>query len=300
MRNTDQAMNGIVIFVAVARGGNFTQAALQLGITKSAVGKSITRLEERLGVKLFHRSTRRLTLTVDGEEYFSSCSSALDEIAAAEETLSSNQRTPSGRLRIDMPAAYGRKVILPILFDMARRYPKFQFSATFTDYYIDPIEEGIDLLIRFGDLRDSTGLVARRLTSQRQIISASPTYLQEKGAPKDLNDLANHQCIVVFRRGHQQFWKVSSDHEETINIMVPATYLLSDGDSIIEAARHGLGLCQMPEFMVQPFLDSGDLVEVLVEFEPKHIDVHAVWPKARNLLPKVRHLVDELVNQLQD
>ncbi|NBA96619.1 LysR family transcriptional regulator [Pseudomonas sp. R5(2019)] len=299
MRHTDQAMNGIVIFVSVARAGSFTQAAAQLGITKSAVGKSITRLEERLGLKLFHRSTRQLTLSVDGEEYFASCANALDEIAEAEETLSSKQRTPSGRLRIDMPAAYGRQVILPILFNMAKKYPKLQFAATFTDYYIDPIEEGVDLLIRFGDLRDSNGLIARRLTTQRQIICASPLYLQSQGCPQSLDDLAKHHCIAVYRRGHQQFWSVCADQEDTSKILVPAAYLLSDGDSIVEAARQGLGLCQMPEFMLRSYLDSGELIEVLSAFAPRDLEVHAVWPKARNLLPKVRHVVDELINELK-
>lgn len=297
MRYSDPSLSGVAMFVAVARAGTFTQAAAELGITKSAVGKSIARLEERLELKLFHRSTRKVTLTADGEAYFSSCSQAVDEILKAEEALSNNQGEPSGKLRIDMPAAYGRKIVTPILFDLAARYPRFEFSATFNDHLIDPVEEGVDLLIRFGKVQSSSGnLILRRIGTQRQIVCGSPAYLKKYGVPTTPTDLASHRCIAVFQRAHQPYWNFShGDSGLDQRIAVPSTYAINDGGSVVEAACHHLGLCQMPEFMVQRHLEDGSLVEVLRDFVPSDSEVNALWPKSRTTLPKIRHVVDALI-----
>ncbi|PYD84551.1 LysR family transcriptional regulator, partial [Pseudomonas syringae pv. pisi] len=192
MPQVEQALSGVVIFVTAARAGSFTSAADRLGITKSAVGKSIAKLEERLGCKLFHRSTRSLGLTVDGEAYFASCSLAVDEVLAAEAFLTSNQKTPGGRLRIDLPAAYGRSVVLPVLLDILEANPGLKLTVTFNDSVIDLIEEGVDLSIRFGALKDTSGLVARRLAVQKQIICAAPRYIQKHGYPESPEDLQQH------------------------------------------------------------------------------------------------------------
>jgi DNA-binding transcriptional LysR family regulator len=297
MRYSDPSLSGVAMFVTVARAGTFTQAAAELGITKSAVGKSIARLEERLELKLFHRSTRRVTLTADGEAYFSSCSLAVDEILKAEEALSNNQGEPSGKLRIDMPVAYGRTIVTPILFDLAARHPRFEFSATFNDHLIDPIEEGVDLLIRFGKVPPSSGnLILRRIGTQRQIVCGSPSYLKKYGVPSTPSELTSHHCITVFQRAHQPYWNFSdgaSDIDQ--RIAVPSTYAINDGDSVVEAACHHLGLCQMPEFMVQKHLDAGALIEVLRNFVPSDSEVNALWPKSRTTLPKIRHVVDALI-----
>jgi len=179
-----ESLSGIATFVAVARAASFTQAGTALGISKSAVGKAVARLEDRLGVKLFHRTTRRLALTADGEAYFAVCARALEGIAEAEGSLGGKLLVPAGRLRIDMPAAFGRKVMLPILLDIGKAYPALQLTLTFTDDVIDLVEEGVDLAIRFGTLEDSSDLVARRLTSHRWVICAAPAYLLAQGVPR--------------------------------------------------------------------------------------------------------------------
>ncbi|WP_372028412.1 LysR family transcriptional regulator [Pseudomonas kurunegalensis] len=295
MAQIDQSLSGVTIFVAAARAGSFTIAADRLGITKSAVGKSIAKLEDRLGCKLFHRTTRRLGLTVDGEAYFASCANAVDEIMEAEAALSSRQKTPSGRLRIDLPAAYGRSIVLPVLLDIVKKNPEIHLTMSFTDYLIDPIEEGIDLLIRFGELKDSSGLVARRLTTQRQIICASPGYIERYGEPKTLESLYEHSCIVGFRRGQPLGWVGLDVDGQLIRIAPPATHEVGDGDAIVAMAIAGLGFCQMPESLVIDHLKSGRLVSVLESFSAKPVEINVVWPKTRHLLPKVRHVVDELV-----
>ncbi|SAK72516.1 LysR family transcriptional regulator [Caballeronia catudaia] len=288
------SFSGIVIFVTAARSRSFTDAAEQLGLTKSAVGKAIAKLEERLGAQLFHRTTRSISLTADGEAYFAACASALDEISAAETALGPELHRPVGRLRIDMPAAFGRRILVPILLDIARENPDLQFTMTFSDHLIDPIEEGVDLVIRFGELESSSGLVARRLTSQRMVIAASPAYLAQRGTPSTLGDLKKQSCILGYRRGQPLSWRVNVNGVST-RISPPATHQVSDGDSIVEAALAGLGLCQMPMSLLRPHLESGMLLSVLDDISTELIGVHAVWPKVAHLRPKVRHVVDTLV-----
>lgn len=289
-----EPLNGVVTFVVTARSKSFTEAADKLGITKSAVGKAIAKLELRLGVTLFHRTTRTLTLSADGEAYFAACSSALDDIAAVESAFTCGTQAPAGRLRVDMPIAFGRSVMLPILLDMAKRYPDLHLTLTFTDDLIDPVAEGIDLSIRFGNPKDSTDLIARRLTRQRWVICASPDYLMRQGVPASLEEVSQHQGIVGYRRGQPLSWRVLRDGASA-RFAPPATHQLSDGIAMIDAMLAGLGLCQMPLSLVRHHIAAGQLVTVLDEFTQDLIDIYAVWPKVSHLRPKVRKIVDELV-----
>lgn len=294
-----EPLNGIRTFLAAAKSGSFTAAAIELGIGKSAVGKSVARLEERLRVKLFHRTTRRLVLTVEGEAYFVTCTNALADIAAMEETLSSRSDIPSGRLRIDLPAAYGRTVILPVLLRMVQKYPGLQLTTTFSDHLIDPIEEAVDLLIRFGEVKDTTDLVARSLGTQKLVICASPSYLQLAGTPTSIASLAGHQCIVGYRRGQPLSWSLLDDQQTTTRIAPPPTHQMGDGEAIVAAAIAGCGLCQLPASLVGDYISKGQLKPVLEEFSTS-IDVNLIWPKTKHVLPKVRRVVDELVSLYRD
>ncbi|OCR27071.1 LysR family transcriptional regulator [Pseudomonas syringae] len=288
------SFQGVLTFVMAARSNSFTEAAGRLGVSKSAVGKSIARLEERLGVQLFHRSTRRISLTADGDAYFIACSNALEEIGAAESGLGPGTREPSGRLRVDMPVAFGRRVVAPLLFEIADKYPALQLNMTFSDHLVDPIEEGIDLLIRFGELKDTHGLVARRLARQRWAICAAPSYLKRFGVPDTLEDLNRHHCIVGHRRGQPLSWRVR-EGQKSVRYSPPATHQIGDGEAMILAAVAGIGLCQMPRCLFNDDIEAGRLVEVLGGYEPEPVEVHAVWPKVSHLRPKVRYVVDELV-----
>lgn len=288
------SLNGITTFVAAAKAKSFTAAADQLGVTKSAVGKSIARLENRLGVKLFHRTTRTLTLSADGEAYFNACVSALEEIATAESILTSTTCIPTGRLKIDMPVAFGRQVMLPLLLEIANKYSELKLTLTFNDHLIDPIEEGVDLAIRFGEPKDSTGLIARKLTQQRWVICASPKYLAKYGIPLSLEDVEKHYAIVGYRRGQPLSWRVNQE-DTSFRFIPPATHQISDGIAMIEATIAGLGLCQMPLSLFRKHIEQGDLVSVLDDFTQDLVEVYAVWPKVSHLLPKVRSLVDELI-----
>jgi DNA-binding transcriptional LysR family regulator len=289
-----EPLHGIRTFVTAAKLGSFTAAAVELGIGKSAVGKSIARLEERLRVKLFHRTTRRLVLTADGEAYFATCTNALTDIAAMEETLSSRSDIPSGRLRIDLPAAYGRKVILPVLLKMVKNYPGLELITTFSDHLIDPIEEAVDLLVRFGEVKESGDLVARSLGQQKLVVCASPGYLQVAGIPSSIGSLREHKCIVGYRRGQPLSWSLLDAQNAVTRIAPPPTHQMGDGEAILAAALAGCGLCQLPAFLVDEDIAGGRLTPVLEELGTS-VELKLIWPKTKHVLPKVRRVVDELV-----
>ncbi len=285
---------GITVFVTTAHSDNFTQAADRLGLTKSAVGKSIARLEDRLGAKLFHRTTRLTRLTADGEAYLAACTSAMQEITAAQATLSSGNPVLKGRVHIDMPVAFGRRVVLPALVQIARPHPGLQLSLTFTDATSDLLADDVDIAIRFGALKDTGHLVARRLATQPRVICASPGYLREHGEPTHLTEIAGHRCVVGALRGPPMVWFVRDQGVEK-RITPPATHQISDGEAMVDAALQGLGLAQLPISMVRDQVGDGRLRLVLHQYAGSQIDIHAIWPQRAHLSPRVRYIVDGLV-----
>lgn len=291
--NDQDPFSGITVFLAAARAGNFTKAGDQLGLTKSAVGKAITRLETRLGFKLFHRTTRLTRLTSDGEAYWAACLSALDEITAAQTALASSHQVLSGRLHIDMPVAFGRRVLLPTLMDIVQPHPGISLTLTFTDATSDLLREDVDLAIRFGRLADSGHLVARRLAQQRRVICASPAYLKRHGEPTSLAALATHRCIVGTPSGPPLAWSVRTGTEATL-YTPHSSHQLSDGAAMVDAAIAGLGLVQLPVSLLRDALLAGQLQEVLPELAGPDVEVHAVWPH-RALSPRLRYVIDQLL-----
>ena len=287
-------LSGVAVFVAAARAGTFTEAADRLGLTKSAVGKTIARLEERLGFKLFHRTTRLTKLTADGEAYLAACTAAIEEVTAAQAALSSDHKILSGRLHIDMPVAFGRRVLLPALIEITRPHPDLSLTLTFTDATSDLLQDDVDLAIRFGALTDSSDLVARRLVTQDRVICASPDYLRTHGEPQTLADVRAHRCIVGSLKGPPVVWFVNVGGAEK-RFSPPATHRLSDGEAMVDAAVGGLGLAQLPVSLVRGPIANGSLRPVLQTFSAVGVDVHAVWPRQRHLSPRVRYVIDQLV-----
>jgi len=285
---------GVAVFVAAARADNFTQAADRMGLTKSSVGKTIARLEQTLGVKLFHRTTRLTRLTADGEAYLAACTSALDEITAAQAALSSNNRVLSGRIHIDMPVAFGRRVLLPILVDIMRPHPGLSLSLTFSDATSDLLQDDVDIAIRFGALKNTSHLVARHLATQDRVICASPAYLRARGEPLTLADVRRHRCIVGSLKGPPLIWTVLEDGVEQ-RFTPPATHQLTDGEAMVDAAVNGLGIGQFALSLVREHLAAGRLKPILQSYSSAGVAIHAVWPKRAQLSPRVRYVVDELV-----
>ena len=284
-------LQGIHAFVETARHLSFTEAAQVLGMTKSAVGKSVSRLEARLGVTLIHRSTRRLVLTPDGQAYLSVARHALDDIRAAETSLSSSNRVIAGRLRVDAPAAWGRLVLLPILARIAHDHPDLRLSLSFTDRIIDPIEEQVDLVIRFGETPDTTGLITLKLAEQRVPLVAAPSYMPQAPA-----DLSRHDCITGVRRDVPIGFRLVGRDGIAARLSVTPTHEVGDGAALVDAAVAGLGITQMPWSLVASALGDGRLAEVLPTHATATVGIHALWPETRHLMARVRHVVDVLAD----
>jgi DNA-binding transcriptional LysR family regulator len=287
-------LQGLASFVQAVEAGSFTLAAIRLGVSKSAVGKSIARLEQRLGVKLLNRTTRQLRLTAEGESFYQSCLRALSELEEAQTLLASRRRVPSGRVRIDIPVAFGRVCVAPMLINLSQRYPELSLEIGFTDRRVDLLEEGIDLVVRMGRLEDSTGLVARRLYTQRSAICAAPSYLKAQGRPQSLDDLERHACINYGRENYLATWQGMDDGGNVRSFAPRGRLILGHGEAILDAVLRGLGITFLPTWLIAEHLRRGSL-ELVFPHVIDNLAVHALWPKARDLAPKIRVVVDELV-----
>ena len=291
----EDRFSGIREFVTTVDSGSLTAAAAVLGVTGSAVGKSISRLESRLGVQLLHRTTRRIDLTTEGEAYLISCRRVLEELAQTESYLSIGHQQPIGRLRIDLPSTFGRRHVLPALLSLSTRYDKLDLSITLRDRAVDMVGEGVDLAVRIGNLEDYPDLVARKLGEQRLVICAAPAYLAQRGTPVTHADLYRHDCLIGWRRGNRATWLLKNEHGQTEPHEVPMRHEFFDGDALESACIAGCGLAQLPTWLANDALRSGALVQVLPDITGGSMPIHVVWQKTWHLQPKVRVTVDELV-----
>lgn len=281
-------------FAETAKRGNFAAASRDLGCTPSTLAKAVARLEKHLGVRLFHRTTRQVTLTDDGERLFGRSQRVLAELEQLEEEASGARAEPSGTLRIDMPVAFGRIVMLPLLAELARRHPRLAIDARFSDVYVDLVKEGVDVAIRTGELRDST-LVARKFATQTLMLFAAPSYLANAGTPTSVDDLSRHKAIVfrVPSHGKDRSWLLQPNGRN-VTVVPTSQVRLDDGDAIAAAAVLGLGIAQLPHYMVVEPLARGELVEILPQDRPPSMPIAAVMPSARLIPSRVRALLELL------
>ncbi len=288
-------MSGLQQFLAfaqTARCGSFAAAARDLGQAPSTLAKSVARLQ--LGVKLFHRTTRQVSLTPDGERLFRRCERVLAEVEDLQAEAAGTRAAPSGTIRIDAPIAYGRRILMPLLAQLLHRHPQLALDVRLQDAYADLVRDGLDLAIRVGALQDSR-LVARRIDRQQLVLVASPSYLQLRGTPQGIEDLAAH-AAVVFRMpssGRLRPWQLR-EARRVVELHPAQRVQVNDGDGMVAAARQGLGLMQIPDYMVDDELADGSLVEVLAARRPPPMPISAVLPSARLVPPRVRLLLDAL------
>jgi DNA-binding transcriptional LysR family regulator len=291
-------ITGLPVFVQVAEMQSFVAAGRILGISASAVGKSIARLEERLGVRLFHRSTRSMRLTQEGLIFLDRCRRILSELKSAELELLGAIELPRGRLRVSLPLASG--LLLPLICDFMEQYSDVELDLNFTNRNVDLIEEGFDLAIRVGALDDSR-LMARRCTAFRLILVASPEYVARRGCPNKASDLSNHDCLHFrFVRSGKVFkWPISAVPGAP-DIRLPTRLTTNENMMLIEAAKRGLGIACVPDFTVREALASGTLRTFLEREVSQEIVWWAVWPASPHTSPKLSVFVDFLSQRLQN
>jgi LysR family transcriptional regulator, regulator for bpeEF and oprC len=285
----------LAIFVKVAEKRSFVRAATDLGITQSGVSNAIKRLEDQVGTPLLVRTTRRVSLTEDGAAFFERCRQALAAIDEAELVLKRAQIKPSGTLRIDVPVAFGRLKLVPLLRPFQDEYPDVRLRITFTDRYIDLIEEGVDVCIRFGAMQDSS-LIARRLTTTQFNVAGAPSYFAKYGRPKTPDDLSKHNCLAFSARDTRQIrdWRFTVDGDE-VTVTPNGSMSFSDGAALCEAAVDGCGIAQLHTYYLDTAFAHGRLVPILEKFYPKIDPISLVYPQTRHLTPNVRAFVDFMV-----
>ena len=289
---------GLAAFVRTAQTESFVAAGRQLGVSASAVGKSVARLEVRLGVRLFQRSTRRICLTEEGRLFYQRCQHVLNDIDDAEALLSRAAETPRGRLRISV-ITMGYRFLIPVLAEFMRRYPQIELDLDFDDRIVDMIDDGFDAVIRSGDLPDSR-LMARRLGSFRAGLFASPDYLRIHGTPRHPRDLERHAC-VQFRNhtsGKLQKWPMRIDPGEK-EPRLPAGFVCNNAEALLAAAVHGLGIAYMPTFLARDAVGSGALVPLLDHYMVLQGQFCLLWPSSRQMTPRLRVFVDFLCERLR-
>jgi LysR family transcriptional regulator for bpeEF and oprC len=294
-----QDLRTLAIFVKVAERRSFVRAAADLGITQSGVSNAISRLEDQLGVRLLARTTRRVSLTEDGSAFFERCRQVLAELEEAELVLKETRLKPTGRLRIDMPVSFGRLKVVPLLGPFQAQYPELKLAISFTDRYVDLIEEGIDVSVRFGVLQDSS-LMARRLTETRFRVVGAPRYFAKYGRPKTPDDVTAHNCLALTLRDTwlARDWRFARDGVET-NIAPKGNMSFSDGAALCDAACAGYGLAQIHGYYIDDAVKTGQLEPVLEKFKPKIDPIWLVYPQTRHLSPKVRAFIDFMVSRFR-
>ncbi len=294
-----ERFDGVTVFVEVVRLGGFARAAEHLGLTRSAVGKAMARLEARLATRLFHRTTRVQNLTDDGQIYYEHCLRALSELQAAEAQMQSGRHEVAGRLRVSMPVLFGRHCVAPILLNLARQHPSLDLHLSFSDRPVDVLAEGFDLAIRSGVLgAESEGLRARKLVVQRKRVCASPAYLAAQGRPQSTAELATHSILLYRRADRINVWQLPDTTGRIVDMPLTSRLQLDDLEAVADAATAGLGLAWLPEWLVRERLRTGKLVSILDDQPGATMDCYALWPSTPHMPLRLRLAVDALVEQL--
>lgn len=285
------------IYVAVVDGGSFAAAADKLDISRAMVSKQIQKLEEHLGTRLMNRTTRRLSLTETGREFYERSTQIMGDVEEAEQIAGQMTRRPQGVLRMTIPLSYGQHRLAAIIGDYTQAYPQVQLDISLSDRKVDLIEDGLDLAIRIGAMPQSD-LIARKIGGVRSIVCAAPAYLARHGAPQTPADLAQHACLGYTLTGTGADWRLEGPAGPVI-VPISGPIRADNGDIIRLAALSGAGILFQPHFIVGDDIEAGRLVRVLPDWQSAELGVYAVYPSRKHLSAKVRTFVDFLVAALE-
>jgi DNA-binding transcriptional LysR family regulator len=287
------SLSGISMFVTVAEMRSFTKAAAHFGVSSSAVGKSIARMEQRLHVRLFHRSTRSITLTAEGQLFLERCRRILSEVEAAESELSELSGTSSGRLRISGPQLTG--LLMPTLTGFMRRYPDIALDIDLSDRMVDVIEEGFDAVIRTGVQHDSR-LASRRIGACKQVVVVAASYLEQHGTPSHPAELAHHACLLhkFPATGRIERWPFKLA-DGAADPLLKERMTCTTIEAITYALLEGEGIAFLPTFIVEDDLKQGRLQVILEDYMDQTVTFSMLWPASRHASPKLRALIDYMV-----
>jgi len=281
-------------FIKVAELSSFSRAAEEMDVSKSYISRQIWHLESRLSIQLFIRTTRSVTLTALGKNFYQRIKLSLEQIDEAERAVVDLQEIPQGSLKVTAAGAFGETFVVGAAVEFMKLYPLIKVDLYFTDRVVDMVNEGYDLAIRSGVLEDSL-LIARRITSRNIVLCASPAYIEQYGQPKTLDDLSQHNCLL----GSSTSWHVKNTDGKDIQYNVTGNWRSNNGYALMQACLNHLGIIQLPEFYSKQALESGQLVELLPEHRPKDNGVWAVYPSNRHLSAKVKLFIEHLIAYCQ-
>ena len=283
-------------FAAVVDGGSFVQAADALGMSKPAVSRHVAELEQRLGVRLLQRTTRKLSLTEEGRLFYGRCKTVLADVEVAEEEITATSIAVKGLIKVNVPVSFGLQALAPLWPDFMTQYPAVELDITLADRIVDLVEEGYDLAVRIARLPNSS-LVSRKLASTTMVLCASPGYLLQHGTPKHPSELMEHPVLAYSLLATGDQWDFEGP-EGKVSVTVKPIMRTNSGDTCIAAARKGKGVILQPSFMVNADLQSGALVELMSGYRSIEFGIFAVYPTRQYVAPKVRALIDFLSKAL--
>jgi LysR family transcriptional regulator, transcriptional activator for dmlA len=288
----------LTFFATLVKAGSLTAAARELNVTPPAISKRLQQLENRLGVRLLHRTTRRIGLTHEGEVYLENARRILDEIDEMESAVSSSRVAPRGLLRVNAPLGFGRTYITPLVSDFAKQYPDVQVQLQLSDHPLILADESIDVGIRFGDLPDAR-VVARRIAPNRRLLCASPTYLEKHGIPQTPEELPRHNCLILRQNETASgIWRLTRGRKAH-TVKVHGNLSSNDGEVVLKWALDGHGVLQRAEWDIAKYVRSGRLRLVLSDYALPPADIYAVYPQRNHMSAKVSAFIDYLIEGFQ-
>ncbi|MBP5976479.1 LysR family transcriptional regulator [Brasilonema sp. CT11] len=291
-------LNAVLVFLKVAELGGFVAAARSLDLPKSTVSLKVNKLEQRLGVRLFHRTTRRVSLTEEGRLYYKNCLPILDALHDADDAIASLQGHPQGTVRVTATPLFVQSVLAPNLPEFLLIYPDIRVILNATTEYKDIVKEGYDLAIRIGELDDST-LIMRRISTGRQKLFASATYLKTAGEPRVIADLTSHTLLCMAHHQNEVTWTLDNKQYETVTLSFHPRLLSNDVAPIYQAIVAGVGIGLLPEFLFQQKLQGGDIVNVLPQWSSAPVPINALYPSRKYLPMKVKVFLEFLEQKMR-
>ncbi|MGQ3229528.1 MAG: LysR family transcriptional regulator [Blastomonas fulva] len=291
---TARSLNEIVIFMAVADAGSFARGGRTMGLTGSAASKAVARLEARLGVRLLHRNSRAVSLTSEGERFRESGRAILEAMDEAEASIAVPDGKPRGLLRLSVPDAFGRRVIMPLVSEYLERWPDVRIDIDFSDRPVDLVEEGFDLAIRIGGESAPDGIVSRVVAEYPVWICAAPSYLERRGHPPHVEALSGHDCILFRSRTRTQEWFDHPGGEHADKVLAHGRLRMNSAEAIRMAALSGLGIALLPAFLVDDDLSAGHLVRLFPELGVQTVRILCLYPSRRLVDPRVRTFIDNV------
>jgi DNA-binding transcriptional LysR family regulator len=298
-----QLLDGLQIFVEVVKAGSFTEAADNTGHSTSYISKEITKLEERLGVRLMNRTTRSLNLTPEGEVYVQQCQQLISDAIQAQNLLMGQQLEPSGTLRVSCPASFGIVQMQDLFADFLRSYPKVRLDLDLSNRKVDMIGEGFDVIVRATPKLEDSSLISRRVMTSRAVTFAAPAYLQQYGTPLHPEELAHdrpnpHQCITYSYLKQPRLWDFVNQYGKPTTVEVSSRISSNSSEMELSLCRQGMGIARMPAFMLTGELERGELVELFSDFRPMAIDIYLIYPSRKHMSSKVRAFIDFVADRL--